>query len=158
MGINEKLVITATIKQRWAIDALKINVIFFTACTIHAPWMPLAMHQADTSDPSATLITVYYTVYTVVNANEWFPSPAGNPGMSLILIKLFLARNTSALRIFSLIRSGRFQEIPNSQKYSQPGRAWSVTSWDSRLLTGIPTNIFNSVLSTDSLISTAAFS
>jgi len=45
------------------------------------------MQQADTLDLSATLITV---LYTVLNANEWFPSPAGNPGMSLILYELFL--------------------------------------------------------------------
>ncbi len=36
--------------------------------------------------------------YTVTNANQWSPSPAGNPGMSLI--KLFLVENTSGTQDF----------------------------------------------------------
>jgi hypothetical protein len=46
--------------------------------------------------------------------------PRHQPG---VLIKLFLARNTSAIGFFSRIRSGRFQEIMKKfQKYSRPGR------------------------------------
>ncbi len=94
--------------------------LLYTACTVVATLMPLPMHHAAGWHIRFVSNSYNCTIYTVVNANEWFPSPAGNPGMSLIINKIFLARNTSALGIFA--RSGAEDSRKSWISRSIPGQ------------------------------------
>jgi hypothetical protein len=102
--------------------------------------------KAKDSYPSSAPFSLVLCVngLTVRNINNWFPSPAGNSGMPLM--KLFLARNTSAPYggfPGSVAAEGCRKSL---KSWSIPGRE-SMISQDSRLVTGDCSLTFLSIYS-----------